>query len=313
MLPLNFSNLNRRLLWTSRHLERLKVCITNFDIEFLLYDSSAIMAPIWSESLADVSKRGHEAEVLVKILLEVLTISVRALSMRELKLISKFYLDLEHLPAEIFNHDRVFTVASSLLAFSFPKQNLGPMDCHVKLVHPALRDFLVLHRDENDEAQFYRVWETNANHDLATFCLLTLMDCPEARIPDREFIASKPFLEYSAKYWHIHFKRSGIGGPLNLVTKLFMSPACFTSWLAIYDPDGNPAERGIKREHASPLYYASLLGLHSVAKALLDRGARLDEGGGKHGEPFMAALSSGHEDVMKLFVDSSVVYGGQFV
>ena len=271
------------------------------------------MAPIWSDSLARVSKRGHEAKILVKILLEVLTISLRALSMRELELISKIYLDLEHLPAVIFNHDRVFTIASSLLLFSFPKQNLGPMDCHAKLVHPALRDFLVLRRDENDEAQFYRVWETNANHDLATFCLLTLMDYPEAIIPARELFESRPFLEYSAKYWHIHFKRSGTRGPLNLVTKLFMSPACFTSWLAIYDPDGNPAETCIKREHASPLYYISLLDLCSVAKALLDRGARLDEGRGKHGEPFMAALSSGHEDVMKLFVDRSVVYGGQFV
>ena len=271
------------------------------------------MAPIWSESLADVSKGGHEAEVLVKNLLEVLTTSVRAVSMREFKMISQFYLDLEHLPAEIFNLARVFTVASSLLAFSFPKPNLGPMDCHAKLVHPALRDSLVLRRDENDEAQFYRVWETNANHDLATFCLLALMNYPEATIPNQEFIEPKPFLEYSARYWHIHFKRSGIGRPLNLVTKLFMSHACFTSWLAIYDPDGNFAETGIKREHASPLYYVSLLGLGSVAKALLDGGARLDEGGGKHGEPFMAALSSGHEDVMKLFVDRSVVYGGQFV
>ena len=283
------------------------------DIESLLCDSSATMAPIWLESLGNVSKRGHETRVLVRILLEVLTISVRALSMRELEEISKFYLDWAHLPAEIFNYDRVFTVASSLLAFSFPEQNLGPMDCHAKLVHPALRDFLISRRDEDDEAQFFRVWERDANHDLATFCLITLIDCPEAILPDRELFESQPFLEYSAKYWHIHFKRSGTGASLDLVTKLFTSPACFTSWLAIYDPDGNPAERSIKREHASPLYYASLLGLRSVAEALLDLGARLDEGEGKHGGPFMAALSSGHEDVMELFVDTSVVYGGRFV
>ena len=271
------------------------------------------MAPIWLESLADVSKRGHETRVLVRMLLEVLTISVRALSMRELEEISKFYLDWAHLPAERFNYDRVFTVASSLLAFSFPKQTLDPRDCHAKLVHPALRDFLIFRRNQNDEAQFFRVWETEVNHELATFCLLTLIDCPEAIVPDRELFESQPFLEYSAKFWHIHFKRSGTGASLDLVTKLFTSPACFTSWLAIYDPDGNPAERSIKREHASPLYYASLLGLRSVAEALLDRGARLDEGGGKHGEPFMAALSSGHEDVMKLFLDRNVVYGGGYL
>ena len=306
------SNLNRRLLWTSRQLAGLKLCTTDFERESLLYDMSVTMAPVWSDSLADVRKRGHEAEVLVKALLEVLTISVRALSMRELEMISKFYLDLEHVPTDTFNHDVVCTLASSLLAFCFPKQNSGPMDSHAKLVHPALRDFLLLRWDENDEVKFYQVWETNANHDLATFCLLTLLGCHEAIIPDQELFESKPFLEYSAKFWHIHFKRSGTGGPLNLVTKLFMSPACFTSWLAIYDPDGNPAETCIKTGYASPLYYASLLGLHSVAKALLDGGARLDEGGGKHGEPFMAALSSGHEDVMKLFVDRSVVYGGQY-
>ncbi len=312
MLPLNSSNLNRRLLWTSCQLARLKLYTTDFEREPLLYNMSATMAPIWSDSLGHVSKRGLEAEVLVKVLLEVLTISVRALSMRELETISKFYLDLEHVPADTFNHDDVCTIASSLLAFSFPKRNSGSMDSHVRLVHPALRDFLLSHWEEDDEVKFYQVWETNANQDLATFCLLTLLYFHEAIIPDQELYESMPFLEYSAQVWHIHFKRSGAGAPLDLVTKLFTSTACFTSWLAIYDPDGNPAETCMKREHASPLYYASLLGLHSVAKALLDRGARVDEGGGKHGDPFMAALSSGHEDVMRLFVDTNVVYVGPF-
>lgn len=266
------------------------------------------MAPVWSDSLAHLNKRGHEAKVLVKILLEVLTISVRALSMEELEMVSRYYLGLEHISPDIFHYDRIFAIASSLVAFSFPRKNLRPVDSYAKLVHPALRDFPLARRDENDEAQFYRVWETNANHDLATSCLLTLIDCHL----DREASQSNPFLNYSARYWHIHFKRSGTGGPLNLVIELLMSPISFTSWLAIYDPDGNPAEAGIKKEHASPLYYASLLGLDSVAEALLDRGARLDEKGGKHGGPFMAALSSGHENVMKLFVDASVVYGGQF-
>ena len=220
MLPLNSSNLDRRLLWTSRHLERLKIRTSDFERESLLYDSPAIMAPVWSDSLAHVSKEGHEANVLVKILLEVLTISVRALSMGELEMVSRYYLGLERISPDIFQYVRIFAIASSLVAFSFPKSHLRPVDSHAKLVHPALRDFLLARRDENDEAQFYRVWETNANHDLATCCLLTLIGGHSDWGPSK----SNAFLDYSAKFWHIHFKRSGTGGPLNLVMELFITP-----------------------------------------------------------------------------------------
>ena len=305
---MNSSNLDRRLLWTSRHLERLKTYTSNFERESVFYDSPAIMAPVWSDSLAHVSKGHHEAKVLGKILLEVLTISVRALSMDELQVVSRYYLGLERLSPDEFQSIRIFAIASSLVTFSFPYQFLIPVDSHAKLVHPALRDFLLAPRVEKDEAQFYRVWETNANYDLATCCLLTLIDGHSDLGP----FVHNAFLEYSAKYWHIRFKRSGTKAPLNLVMELFMSPIYFTSWLAIYDPDGHPAEAGIKDEHASPLYYASLLGLDSVVQALLDRGAQLIEKGGKHGGPFMAALASGHEHVLKVFVDASVVYGDQF-
>ena len=51
-----------------------------------------------------------------------------------------------------------------------------------------------------------------------------------------------------------------------------------------------------------PLYYSALLGFHEVAKTLLARGARLDEADGRHHYPLLAAVESGNEVILSLFL-----------
>jgi len=173
----------------------------------------------------------------------------------------------------------------------------------VKLVHPQLQ--ILLFSDHLGDTRFghYGISKTQAHLRMAESCLSYLLRFTEPIHAENETLDYEcPLLQYAARYWYTH---ASIGDEFCLrvpMVRLFTSKVCFPIWLSVYDPDTHDWAH-FKANRPSPLYYACLLGFCDLAKALLRQGARFDVGGGKHRFPLLAAVTSGHEDVVRLLLD----------
>jgi hypothetical protein len=122
---------------------------------------------------------------------------------------------------------------------------------------------------------------------------------------------------YSAEFWSSHLRKTG--DEMERVSQLTMGlltreePA-YLNWLRLHDPDRPWEEPDLEKSADSipmPLYYATLLGLSTVTKLLLDQGAEVNAQGGAYGNALQAALWGGHEQVVKTLLDKGAEVNAQ--
>src|SRR6201996_9039920 len=124
---------------------------------------------------------------------------------------------------------------------------------------------------------------------------------------------------YAARFWPEHAKETDESESLHRITCiLFQREESFINWVRLYNADEKWDQRNfsLKRDEVgSPLYYASLLGLNSVTRFLLDEGADVNIQGGYFGSALQAASRSGHLEIVMLLLDRAAdvnIQGGYY-
>jgi hypothetical protein len=140
---------------------------------------------------------------------------------------------------------------------------------------------------------------------ITSVCLAYLCHLGEQR-PTDEIRSEFPLAQYSAQYWMDHAKPAEANKDIqDRILNFFLQQThAYAVWGVLFDPDCPPAEN--PRTHgipmATPIYYASLAGLHYTVEMLLEKGANANAQGGFHGNPLQAASASGHHKITQLLL-----------
>jgi ankyrin repeat protein len=192
------------------------------------------------------------------------------------------------------------------------KQDLGSMT--VNLAHFSVKQYILSNMYPpglSDMNQLSRSNEAIQCNELAKVCLRYLNFRKVWQpILSKDSLASRPFREYAARSWHQHATSSGMNYPevICLINILFHPEnpnwESWRIWLdTIYGPSTISSQLGELRP-ASPLYYASMLGLYDTIVYLLDK-LKLDTNyiDGYHRTALQAACTIGHFSVVELILE----------
>jgi hypothetical protein len=123
-----------------------------------------------------------------------------------------------------------------------------------------------------------------------------------------------PLAQYSAQYWMDHAKPAEADKDVQerILNFLLQQQQAYAVWGELYDPDSpaseNPRAFGIM---ATPLYYASLAGLHFTVELLLEKGANVNARGGDYGNALQAASARGHNEVVQLLLEKGATVNAE--
>ena len=299
-----------RLPWISLQIRRLQACQTTESVREVL-STSPSQIDYFPPDLVQTLTNGIKPGDFISHMLEVLSISARTLSIKELEELTTFHLRTSPQFRPDFVHrdlHEAFDICSAFLAFSQEEVKIEGEDNtvaeveYIDLIHPSLKEFFFSSEIKNGPAEAFGISKDQANSRMAALCLEYLLQFAEALVPGAETFNEFPFLEYSARYWYIHATQANTEGLHDLMVKFFTSEICFANWLSVHDPEDVGTSRP-KRRNPSPVYYAALFGFYNLAQTLLARGARLDEAGGMRNYPLLAAVDAGHESIVRLFLE----------
>src|SRR5271155_2404934 len=206
----------------------------------------------------------------------------------------------------------------------------------VRIAHYSVQEYLESDRIHQTASKF-SMQSALSNLEASQICLLYLLKT--ALLDDTAVTLAKfPFAQYAAKYWYEHYKSSDDGvSPVNpFVMQLFGGQqVVLQNWIKIHDLDHPRLSLGgLSNDIASPVYYASLLGLRCVLGGLLEmeneEGAQtldlqeissssvsslVNAQGGYYGNALQAASYRGHEQVVQMLLDKGAdvnAQGGEY-
>ena len=201
----------------------------------------------------------------------------------------------------------------------------------VSLAHHSVKEYLESTYVEKNVPIFY-IPPRKASIEMAKTCLTYLLMKDFESGPtynlDKYYvrISAYPLLHYAARFWPFHARSclSQSQENLELACKLVhpSGHSNFRSWLeAMISPgyfdfswldkspwpvtSSYPTRFMMLPQNLTPLYYAASFGLYEVVQDLLGRGVDINAQGGLYrGTALHAAIFRGHQDIMKLLLDS---------
>jgi len=168
---------------------------------------------------------------------------------------------------------------------------------HVNLVHQSAKDFfLTEHRSFERSSTYvdYHINLTKSHADLTALCLkyLTFDEFDIKPLSFRDFYGENSklaykqlerfsFLEYSAKYWPDHYRKSctSIESLTKAIQKFFYLPQNSAFWL---QTSFFLSKKIMPRPGGTPIHFAVYLGIPSIVRRLLEEGMDVnigDDGG----------------------------------
>jgi len=205
----------------------------------------------------------------------------------------------------------------------------------VRIAHFSVQEYL-----ESERAvTTFSVRRSDAHAEIASICLTYLLE-PALRDlitkyppkvggvdpEDEEVYAKYPLVLYAAKTWYEHYCDGDKSAHFaeHQVLRLFRSSGAeFVNWVTIWNVDDYDGQRPSGKV-PSPVYYASLLGLHSVLRQLLYESPSasslstlsqqeisdlVNGQGGLHGNALQAASCKGHKHIVELLLEKGAVQG----
>ncbi|KAK3641344.1 hypothetical protein LTR56_011372 [Elasticomyces elasticus] len=192
-------------------------------------------------------------------------------------------------------------------------------DTKLKLAHFSVKEYLESSRILISEVREFHLHPAREHRFITQSCLVYLMHYSSSRwkTSTEQDLMMFPLLRYAAETWPYHASLQTHESSDREVS--FLCPETRRrDWLLVYDPDeyeSKPFASSIEfpgtedfeedpKNTATPLYYASLLGLVTVARQLLLAGADPNLQGGKYNyeSALHAASSRGFADVVQLLL-----------
>jgi len=182
----------------------------------------------------------------------------------------------------------------------------------VSLAHFSVKEYLCLPRITQSCATAFAVLETRGHYQISKTCLIYL--CNQDFLNQaltRSLIEQYPFARFAAEFWHHHYRLIDEDSATELEAwgmALFRTRAPLERWIRLYDV-GELSDKRIcyderVKTYASPVYYASLLGLDGVLARILSASAvDVNARGGSYGTALYAASFGGHEKVVQMLLD----------
>jgi hypothetical protein len=180
----------------------------------------------------------------------------------------------------------------------------------VQFSHFSVKEFLTSSRlgTSTGDISCYHVDLEPAHTILAQACLgvlLRLDGRPETNGVQQSF----PLAEYAAEHWASHARFKDVSIHMQKGMECLFDPdrPHFSAWLQLQDIDQSTmgttfhAFFPYTKSQGSPLYYASLYGLHDLARLLIVKyPEQVNARGGYHVTPLVAALSREHFQTAEL-------------
>jgi ankyrin repeat protein len=278
----------------------------------MLRKSLATLPPTLDQTydriLCAISKEDSEYALRI---LQWLTFSARPLFVEEVAEVVAINVVRE--PA--FDHDEVLedplevlNICSSLVTITTEKKQnrSSPERKIIALAHYSVQEYLTSDRIKQGQAKQYSMQEAECHSAIAIGSLEYLMQLQQPL--SEEALKLSKLARYSAQFWSSHFRK--IGSSTEKISQVGMRLLCtenpaYLSWIQSCDPDDPWKEpdlqKGIGRT-AAPLYYAAKLGLNTMIKLLLERGADINAQVGLYGTALQAASAEGHEQVVEILL-----------
>jgi ankyrin repeat protein len=175
----------------------------------------------------------------------------------------------------------------------------------VQFSHLSVKEFLISDylstSTRSGRVSFYHILPEPAHTILAQACLGVLLQLDHHL--DRDNLEKIPLAEYAAKHWVDHARFENVASRIREGMELLFDPEepHFATWVRIYL--GLPTPHSLRRI-GTPLYYAALCGLPSLAEQLIaERPTEVNARGGRHVTAIQAALYKRHLPIVRLLIE----------
>jgi hypothetical protein len=176
----------------------------------------------------------------------------------------------------------------------------------VRLAHFSVKEYLESKRIVKSDASHFCLEHTRGHRTLAQSCLTYLRhyNASSDKTLTKRDLEMFPLLKYAAQSWYYHTTLQ-CDGKVNCEVSFLRSDAARTNWLRVHDPDvvWKKPFNGYVKDTASAVYYASLFGLRTTVKDLLDKDGDVNAKGGRYGYALHAASDAGYTEVVQLLLD----------
>lgn len=257
-------------------------------------------------------------------LLQWLSFSARALTVREVAETMAIDVDHEDINQMRFNSAAKFTLPCEILKIcpgmintiiTTGKYTRGSdeitEEAEIRLAHFSVKEYLQSDSIASKLSRF-RIEQKVTNRYQAHACLVYVAHL-KGLVINEDNLDKYPFASYSAQHWHTHVRdiQSDLqaDSPLVKHVQQFLdSKDNLLTWVRLFDPDigdtGSPRYDAAVDSILSPLYYASDCGLFHHVKTLITRGVDVEVPGGSHGRPLRAASKFGYESCVRILLDA---------
>ncbi|PPJ57681.1 hypothetical protein CBER1_00147 [Cercospora berteroae] len=174
----------------------------------------------------------------------------------------------------------------------------------VTLAHFSVKEYLESTRILESDARAFHLQSPREHWLIAQSCLAYLLSY--SRNAHKTYslhdLRTFPLLEYAAETWYVHLSLQSTEGAAREATLLMQENAKHDWWL-VHQPDYLDDSMPFGMQdfiEGTGLYYASYLGLQSVAQKLLDAGVETDGDSGRLGTALIAASIQGHDKIVDM-------------
>ncbi|KAJ5727670.1 hypothetical protein N7493_005490 [Penicillium malachiteum] len=251
----------------------------------------------------------------VRRILTLLCFSTRPLTVDEL--IDAHAIDLGDPPhldrdGRLYELDDLIDICLGLVETSVIKDDSGRSTSIARIAHFSVQEYLESSRILHQKAARFAIQPGSGNAEIAQICLVYLLEpMLFAENFDETKLKHMPLTLFSAMHWYYHFTNSGEEKSRleGLVLRLFQDEKnSFVTWVRLFDMD---SPRHADVDMASPVYYASLLGLGSILYNITidavggTSSEKVNKRGGRLGSPLQAASHGGHQECVQILLDRS--------
>ncbi|KAJ9149081.1 Zinc finger, ZZ-type [Pleurostoma richardsiae] len=323
--------------WAFCQIETLRECDTIGEIKRTLDTLPKTLDETYERILADMFKQSAEKAWAILVWL---LFSARPLTLEELAEAAVARPDTIPVDPDdrLIESTEILRICRSLITVSKDDTDYYGMDCEefslVHFAHFSVKEYLV-----SERSKLFCASAETAHEFIASSCIRILLhldfsdvnfDVSEASSQwdlFHDLLHKYPLFGYAAEHWTTHsvqIKNNIVfrGRILDDLLRLFdRGSSCFLNWLRVYDPGMSPPWffcTEATQTVASPLFYASRLGLHEVAERLLQSGADVNELSKGYGTPLHGASKYGCCETVKILlrhganVDAVArLYGGE--